>query len=160
LLPSQIGAQNLAFPSAGAVALWATLVSFCGIVASFFLAPEPAISIWIGSVAVFCAAALLSSINFTVTVIDARAKGMTLPRMPVTVWAWCINAILGMLIYSILLAACVCLLADRCLGTHIYAMQPSFSTVEWQRLFWFFAQAQIYVALLPCFGLVTHLIAT
>jgi cytochrome c oxidase subunit 1 len=96
---------------------------------------------------------------------------MTLPRLPLTVWAWFINAILGMLIFSILLAACVCLLSDRFLSTHFFPMfhylsiQPAGVTpnavpILWHRLFWFFAQAEVYVAMLPCFGLITHLIST
>jgi cytochrome c oxidase subunit 1 len=96
---------------------------------------------------------------------------MTLPRMPLTVWAWFINAILGMLIFSILLAACVFLLSDRLLGSQFFSPlaflfhQPA-SLVQttllslWQRLFWFFAQAEVYVAMLPCFGIVSHLLST
>src|SRR6266516_4046291 len=96
---------------------------------------------------------------------------MTLPRLPLTVWAWFINAILGMLIFSILLAASVCLLSDRLLSTHFFsplnflASQPpnvvaNALPVLWRRLFWFFAQSEVYVAMLPCFGLTTHLIST
>jgi len=96
--------------------------------------------------------------------------GNDAPPAPVTVWAWFINAILGMLIFSILLTACVCLLSDRLLDTHffpvlnIFTTQPASAarmrTILWQRLFWFFAQAEVYVAMLPCFGLVTHLVST
>jgi cytochrome c oxidase subunit 1 len=171
LLPVQIGARDLAFPKLSAAAFWVTMASICGLVASFFLDLGTGIPVWIASVALFCAASLVNSINLGVTVIDLRAKGMTLPRLPVTVWAWFINAILGMLIYSILLAACVYLLADRFLDARIFVVtefspavpgsSPTVGSIaEWQRLFWFFAQAQVYVALLPCFGLVTHLIAT
>jgi cytochrome c oxidase subunit 1 len=96
---------------------------------------------------------------------------MTLPRLPLTVWAWFLNAILGMLIFSILLAACLCLLSDRFFSTHFFssvnflAAQPANLAAGalpalWQRLFWFFAQAEVYVAMLPCFGLVSHLVAT
>src|SRR5437868_15465565 len=74
--------------------------------AAFFTGPQQGITIWIVSVGLFLAAALCSAINFSVTAIDLRAKGMTLPRMPLTVWAWLVNAILGMLIFSILLASC------------------------------------------------------
>src|SRR5882762_1345866 len=102
---------------------------------------------------------------------DLRAKGMSLPRMPVTVWAWFLNAILGMLIFSILLGACACLLSDRLLSAHFFpslnfiANQPASDVAKavpvlWQRLFWFFAQAEVYVAVLPCFGLTTHLVST
>jgi cytochrome c oxidase subunit 1 len=114
---------------------------------------------------------LLTALNFTVTTIDLRAKGMTLPRMPLTVWAWFINAILSMLIFSILLAACVFLLSDRLLASQFFSpltflsQQPASlaqSTLLslWQRLFWFFAQAEVYVAMLPCFGIVSHLLST
>jgi cytochrome c oxidase subunit 1 len=171
LLPSQIGARDVAFPRLSALAFWATVISMLAMVAAFFLTPAASINVWIASVAVFYAAALLVAVNLGVTVIDLRAKGLTLPRLPVTVWAWCVNAILGMLIFSSLLAVCVCLLADRFLGTGIFGAwaflaplstysQPSGLIAEWQRLFWFFAQAQVYLAMIPCFGLVTHVLAT
>jgi cytochrome c oxidase subunit 1 len=91
--------------------------------------------------------------------------------MPLTVWAWFINAILSMLIFSILLAACVFLLADRLLGSQFFspltflshqpaAIAQSTLLSLWQRLFWFFAQAEVYVAMLPCFGIVSHLLST
>jgi cytochrome c oxidase subunit 1 len=114
---------------------------------------------------------LLTALNFTVTTLDLRAKGMTLPRMPLTVWAWFINAILSILIFSILLAACVFFLSDRLLASQFFSpltflsnqlVAPSQSTLLslWQRLFWFFAQAEVYVAMLPCFGIVSHLLST
>ncbi len=170
-LPLQIGSREMAFPNLNLLALCATVASLFGLTATFLIPPHPAITLWLVSVAIFCAASLANALNFSVTVIDLRAKGMTLPRLPLTVWAWFINAILGMLIFSILLAACVCLLSDRLLVTHFFpvfsfvASQPSgvianSVPVLWQRLFWFFAQAEVYVAMLPCFGLVTHLIST
>jgi cytochrome c oxidase subunit I len=170
-LPIQIGARDMAFRSLNVLAFWATALSLLGITASFFLQSAAGIDLWIASVALFCAASLANALNFSVTVIDLRAKGMTLPRLPVTVWAWFLNAILSLLIFSILLAATVCLLSDRVLGTHFFsatgflAALPADSSAQaspllWQRLFWFFAQALVYVAMLPCFGLATHLLAT
>jgi cytochrome c oxidase subunit I len=171
LLPIQIGARDLAFPTLNMLGFWATAASLLGITAAFFLRPEAGITLWASSVALFCAASLANALNFSVTTIDLRAKGMTLPRLPITVWAWFLNAILGMLIFSILLAACVYLLADRVLGTHFYSAAGFLSSVPlssqqseflavWHRLFWFFAQAQVYVAMLPCFGIATHLLST
>jgi cytochrome c oxidase subunit 1 len=171
LLPAQIGARDLAFPKLSALASWATVISLFSLVAAFFLRPALGITVWIASVALFCAASLLSALNLGVTVIDLRAQGLTLPRLPITVWAWFINAILGLVVYSTLLAVCVYLLADRFFGTQIFSGQPILSALpthsqaagslaEWQRLFWFFAQPQVYVAMLPCFGLVTHVLAT
>jgi len=171
LLPIQIGARDMAFPTLNLFAFWATAASLAGVTSAFLLAPQMGLTVWIASVALFCAAALANALNFSVTTIDLRARGMTLPRLPVTVWAWFINALLSLLIFSILLAACIYLLADRVLGTHFFAIPTLLSTASpnsqavvlpalWQRLFWFFAQAQVYVAILPCFGIVTHLIAT
>src|SRR5262249_4478922 len=146
---------------------WGTVLALVGMVASFFLDPASGLTLWIASVAAFSASSLLTSLNFCVTVIDSRTKGMTLPRLPITVWAWFVNAILSLLIFSILLATCLCLLTDRFFSTHFFAgaLAPIHGaatgiSTDWQRLFWFFAQALVYVAMLPCFGLATHLIAT
>jgi cytochrome c oxidase subunit 1 len=171
LLPIQIGARDMAFPRVNMLAFWATVAAVLGIATAFFIEPKAGLTIWIASVALFCTASLANAVNFSVTTIDFRAKGMTLPRLPVTVWAWFLNAILGLLIFSILLAACLYLLADRALGTHFFSAEHFHFTLAgttpqqelpalWQRLFWFFAQAQVYVAMLPCFGLATHLLAT
>src|SRR6202790_2538983 len=164
-LPIQIGVRDMAFPTLNLLAFWVTVASFFGITAAFFLQADAGITLWVASVALFCTASLLNALNFSVTTIDLRAQGMTLPRLPITVWAWFINAILGMLIFSILLAACVCLLSDRLLSTHFFppfyfltggpvGAIPSAASVLWQRLFWFFAQAEVYIAMLSCFGLV------
>jgi cytochrome c oxidase subunit I len=170
LLPIQVGARDIAFPTLNLLALWITAASLVGVTAAFFLPPDSGLTLWIAGVALFCAAMAANAINFAVTTIDLRAKGMTLPRLPMTVWAWFINAILSLLIFSILLAACVYLLSDRILGTHFFStadlagILPFSQAVAlpalWQRLFWFFAQAQVYVAMLPCFGITTHLLAT
>ncbi len=170
-LPLQIGAREVAFPTLNLLAFWATVASFVGLTGAFLISPQSGITLWIVSVAIFCAASLFNALNFSVTTIDLRAKGMSLTRMPITVWAWFLNAILGMLIFSILLAACACLLSDRLLSTHFVpslnfiANQPASVVAKavpvlWQRLFWFFAQAEVYVAVLPCFGLTTHLVST
>src|SRR5215470_7311010 len=169
-LPLQIGAREMAFPKLNLFSFWATAASLIGTVAAFMVPPQAGITLWVISVSVFCVAALCGALNFVVTTIDLRAQGMTLTRLPLTVWAWFLNAILAMLIFSILLAACLCLLADRFFGTHFFsavdflASQPANVAaalpVLWQRLFWFFAQAEVYIAMLPCFGIVSHLIAT
>ena len=162
-LPTQIGAGEMAFPRLTRLGFWLTVTSVIGMVAAFFCPTETGLTLWLFSVAAFCVAAALNALNFVVTTTDSRAKGMTLPRLPVTVWAWFITAILSLLIFSMLLAACVLLLADRLAATHFFALNaPNIASpiVTWQRLFWFFTQAQVYVAIVPCFGIVTHLIAT
>ncbi|MGC0775759.1 MAG: cbb3-type cytochrome c oxidase subunit I [Candidatus Acidiferrum sp.] len=172
LLPLQIGAGEMAFPLLNRLSLWMTAGSLFGMTASFLLPLANGINLWLASAALFSLAALFSALNFTTTTIEMRAKGMTLPRMPVTVWAWFLNAILSMLIFSVLLAGCAAVLSDRLLGSNFFssasflAAQPQNLVrqgslpILWQRLFWYFAQAEVYVAMLPCFGIVTHLVAT
>jgi cytochrome c oxidase subunit I len=163
-LPTQIGANEMALPRLTRLGFWLTALSVIGMTAAFFYEAEAGLTLWVASVAVFCAGAALNALNFAVTTIEFRVKGMTLPRLPVTVWAWFINAVLSLLIFSILIAACVLLMCDRLAATHFFAPMATAGVaspiVTWQRLFWFFAQAQVYVAILPCFGMVTHLVAT
>lgn len=170
-LPLQIGAREMAFPILNLLSFWATVASLGGMTAAFFVSPDSGLTLWIASVALFCFATLLTALNFTVTTLDLRAKGMTLPRLPLTVWAWFINAILSLLVFSIVLAACVFLLSDRLLSSQFFsplgflshepaAMAQATLLSLWQRLFWFFAQAEVYVAMLPCFGIVSHLLST
>lgn len=172
LLPLQIGAEEMAFPELNRLSFWLTVGALIGMTASFFRPLDEGINLWLSSAALFSLAALLSALNFTVTTIELRTKGMTLPRMPLTVWAWFVNAILSMLIFSILLAGCTAVLSDRLLGSNFFrvtaflAQQPQNLVrqgslpVLWERLFWYFAQAEVYVAMLPCLGIITHLIAT
>ena len=172
LLPLQIGAREMAFPSLNRLSFWMTLASLIGMTASFFLSLNSGINAWLISASIFSLAALLSAINFVTTTVDLRTEGMTLTRMPVTVWAWFINAILSMLIFSILLAGTSAVLSDRLFGFNFFssasflAGQPQNLVrqgslpILWQRLFWYFAQAEVYVAMLPCFGFTTHLLAT
>lgn len=177
-LPLQIGAREMAFPAITIGAFWATVISLVGMISAFGVPLGVGLNLWIGSAALFCLAGLANAINFSVTAIDLRGEGMTLPRLPLTAWAWLLNALLSFLIYSILLGSCLLLLSDRVAGTHFFAVFSSNlpsavpggagyvpgsaddTAALWQRLFWFFAQAEVYVAMLPCFGIVTHLLAT
>jgi cytochrome c oxidase subunit 1 len=176
-LPLQIGAREMAFPALTVAAFWATAASLVGMVSAFCAPFSVGLNIWIASVALFFLAGLLNAVNFSVTAIDLRGEGMTLVRLPLTAWAWLLNSLLSFLIYSILLASCVLLLSDRLAGTHFFAVsattlgsvgsgsaflpETTYAVPRmWQRLFWSFAQAEVYVAMLPCFGIVTHLLAT
>lgn len=163
LVPLQIGARDMAFPRLSALSFWMTAASLVGITASVLAFASSGPTIWLASVMIFCAAMLAACLNLCVTVIESRARGMTLPRLPIPVWAWFVTAILSFLIFSVLLAASVLLLSDRLFATQFFGSavltSASISSL-WQRWFWFFAQAQVYVAMLPCFGIVTHLLAT
>jgi cytochrome c oxidase subunit I len=169
-LPLQIGARNMAFPALNSFSFWMTVASLLGITLSFFTPFEFGLTLWVASVALFCFGSVCTALNFSVTTIDLRANGMTLPRMPLTAWAWFLTAILSSLIFNILLAACGLLLSDRILGTQFFSApqlsaSAAFYATEqgvpflWQRLFWFFAQAEAYVAMLPCLGIVSHLLS-
>ena len=172
LLPLEIGAKEMAFPALNFISLWLTVFSLLSMTVSFFFPLSKGLNVWLAGAAIFSLAALFGALNFSVTTIDLRAKGMTLPRMPVTVWAWFLNAILSMLIFSVLLAGTAAILSDRLLGTSFFSvssflahqsqslMRQASVGVLWQRLFWYFAQAEVYVAMLPCFGIITHLVAT
>src|SRR5215475_2288611 len=161
LLPLQIGAREMAFPLLSGISFWMTAISFAGITASIFMNSNAGPTVWLLSVLCFCGAMLLASLNLCVTAIAERTRGMTLPRLPITAWAWLITAILSFLIFSILLASSALLLCDRLFGTYFFGLDPQVQITApgiWQRWFWFFAQAEVYVAMLPCFGIVTHLL--
>jgi len=129
-------------------------------------------TMWVLGVAIFCLAALLGALNFITTTLDLRAKGMTLSRMPLTVWAWLITAILGLLSFGVLLAACVLLLLDRVAGTSFFipaglvvsdmpvVNHKGGSPLLWQHLFWFFGHPEVYIAILPGMGVASHILST
>ena len=162
-LPLQIGANDMAFPLLSGFSFWLTLVSLSTISVSFFLPIHAGMQLWLCGVVLFSVAAILSSVNFCTTVTDCRTEGMSLTRLPLTVWAWYVTAVLSLLIFAILLAACALLISDWYFATQFFATRV-ISTVSlaaiWQRWFWFFAQAEVYVAMLPCFGIVSHLVST
>ena len=162
-LPLQIGSNEMAFPVLSGISFWLTFASLVGVSVSLFLPIQSGMMLWLFGVVSFSFGAILSSVNFCTTVTDLRTDGMTLPRLPLTVWAWYVTAVLSLLIFGILLAACALLLSDWYLGTQFFAVHaPSRAALPsiWQRWFWFFAQAEVYVAMLPCFGIVSHLVAT
>jgi cytochrome c oxidase subunit I len=127
-------------------------------------------NLWIISVGIFCIGAMMSALNFIVTFIDMRCQGMSLMRVPLTCWAWFITAILILLSFAVLLAAAILLLLDRNAGTSFFVpanllvsgkIEPHAggSPLLWQHLFWFFGHPEVYIAILPGFGIVSHLVA-
>jgi len=192
-LPIQIGAPDMAFPVLNMLSFWTTFVAFVVLVAAFFVtggaplhgwtgyAPLSALQsagpgeqlgadLWITSIALFCVASLMGALNFITTTLDLRAKGMTLMRMPLTVWAWLITAILGLLAFGVLLSAGILLLLDRNLGTSFYVPlvvvngqvmgHKGGSPLLWQHLFWFFGHPEVYIAILPGMGVASQLLST
>jgi len=126
-------------------------------------------SCWGISIALFCVASLLSALNFIATTLDLRAKGMTLMRMPLCTWAWFITSCIALLAFAVLLPACILLILDRHAGTSFFIpagivasdrLQPHSggSPLLWQHLFWFFGHPEVYIAILPSMGIVSHIL--
>src|ERR1051325_10216200 len=192
-LPIQIGAPDMAFPVLNMLSFWTTFLGFVVIIAAFFVsggaplhgwtgyAPLSALpsagpgeglgaDLWITSIAIFCLASLMGALNFITTVLDLRAKGMTLMRMPLTVWSWFVTAILGLLAFGVLLSAGILLLMDRNLGTSFYVPlvvvngvvmgHKGGSPLLWQHLFWFFGHPEVYIAILPGMGVASQVLST
>src|SRR5271163_394049 len=192
-LPIQIGAPDMAFPVLNMLSFWTTFVAFVVIIAAFFVSggaplhgwtgypPLSAVQsagpgeglgadLWITSIAIFCLASLMGALNFITTVLDMRAKGMTMMRMPLTVWSWFITAILGLLAFGVLLSAGILLLMDRNLGTSFYVplvvvngqvmLHKGGSPLLWQHLFWFFGHPEVYIAILPGMGVASQVLST
>jgi len=192
-LPIQIGAPDMAFPVLNMLSFWTTFVGFVVIICAFFVtggaplhgwtgyAPLSALQsagpgeqlgadLWITSIAIFCVASLMGALNFITTTLDLRAKGMTLMRMPLTVWSWFITAILGLLAFGVLLSAGILLLMDRNLGTSFYVPlvvvngvvmgHKGGSPLLWQHLFWFFGHPEVYIAILPGMGVASQVLST
>jgi cytochrome c oxidase subunit 1 len=193
ILPIQIGAPDMAFPVLNMLSFWTTFVGFITIIAAFFVTggaplhgwtgytPLSALQsagpgeglgadLWITSIAIFCIASLMGALNFITTTLDLRAKGMTLMRMPLTVWSWFITAILGLLAFGVLLSAGILLLMDRNLGTSFYVPlvvvngqvmgHKGGSPLLWQHLFWFFGHPEVYIAILPGMGVASQVLST
>jgi cytochrome c oxidase subunit I len=196
ILPIQIGAEDMAFPVLNMLSFWTTFVSLVVLLSAFFVTGGAPISgwtayptlsalgqitgpgegagqtLWVIGVAIFCIASLLGALNFITTTVDLRAKGMTLGRMPLTVWAWLITAILGLLAFGVLLAACLLLLLDRLAGTSFFipgglvvtdtpiTSHTGGSPLLWQHLFWFFGHPEVYIAILPGMGVASHVLGT
>lgn len=195
ILPSQIGASEMAFPLLNMLSFWTTLVSFGLLMAASHAAGGSPLSgwtaypplsavgaisgpgeglgqtLWFISMGVFCIASLMGSINFIVTVLEFRAPGMSLMRMPLTCWSWLVTAMLSLIAFPVLLSGSILLLLDRLAGTSFFLpaglviadrILPNRggSPLLWQHLFWFFGHPEVYIAILPGMGIVSHLLST
>jgi cytochrome c oxidase subunit 1 len=127
--------------------------------------------LWAAALGVFCIGQLLGSLNFISTVLDMRTKGMTLSRLPVTCWAWFITSCMGLTAFAVLMPATVLLILDHVAGTSFFIASglvlndqlvphSGGSTLLWQHLFWFFGHPEVYIAIVPGMGIVTHVLVT
>ena len=194
-LPIQIGARDMAFPILNMLSFWVTFVALVVMMVALFAtggaptsgwtayAPLSALgqsagpglglgqTLWVISIAIFCVASLLTSLNFLTTTLNLRAPGMSLMRMPLTVWAWFTTAILALLAFPVLLAGGILLLLDRLGGTSFFIPgglvvsdhlipHNGGSPLLWQHLFWFFGHPEVYIAILPGMGVTSHILST
>ncbi|HXM10021.1 MAG TPA: cbb3-type cytochrome c oxidase subunit I [Terriglobales bacterium] len=127
--------------------------------------------LWMVSIALFCIGQLLGSLNFITTTLDLRAKGMSLMRLPMTAWAWFITSCMGLTAFAVLLPACILVVLDHVAGTSFFVASnlvisdqlqahSGGSTLLWQHLFWFFGHPEVYIAIVPGIGIVSHILIT
>jgi cytochrome c oxidase subunit I len=194
-LPIQIGARDMAFPVLNMLSFWVTFVALVVMMAALFATGGAPIAgwtsyvplsalgevagpglglgqtLWTISIAIFCLASLLTSLNFLTTTLNLRTRGMSLMRMPLTVWAWFTTAILALLAFPVLLAGGILLLLDRLGGTSFFIPgglvvsdhvipHSGGSPLLWQHLFWFFGHPEVYIAILPGMGVTSHILST
>ena len=175
-LPLMIGARDMAFPRLNALSFW--LLAFGGVVfyATLFWHPPdagwwsyPPLSeelfspsggqdAWIFLIHLTGISSLLGAINFYVTIVNMRAPGMSWNRLPLFVWSLLVYAILLIIALPVVAAAVTMLLTDRHFGTHFFDPTVHGSPVLWQHLFWFFGHPEVYIMILPGFGVVSEVI--
>ncbi|MEC8458777.1 MAG: cbb3-type cytochrome c oxidase subunit I [Bacteroidota bacterium] len=193
LIPLQIGARDMASGFMNALSYWFFFLSSVIMVVSLFVEAGPAASgwtvypplsalpqampgsgagmtLWLISMTLFVVSSLLGSLNYIVTVINMRTKGMSMTRLPLTIWAFLVTAILGVLSFPVLLSAALLLMFDRLLGTSFYLSDifiggevlsySGGSPVLYQHLFWFLGHPEVYIILLPALGISSEVIAT
>ena len=193
LIPLQIGARDMASGFMNALSYWFFFASSVIMVASLFVESGPAaagwtvypplsalpqampgsgagMTLWLISMTLFIVSSLLGSLNYIVTVLNMRTKGMSMTRLPLTIWAFFVTAVLGVLSFPVLLSAALLLMFDRMLGTSFYLSDifmggevlsySGGSPVLYQHLFWFLGHPEVYIILLPALGISSEVIAT
>ncbi len=193
LIPLQLGARDMASGFLNMLSYWFFLTSSLIMLVSLFVESGPAMAgwtiypplsalpqaisgsgtgmtLWLISMTIFIASSLLGSLNYIVTVINLRTKGMSMKRMPLTIWTFFVTAILGVLSFPVLLSAALLLTMDRLAGTSFYLSDiivggemlanHGGSPILYQHLFWFLGHPEVYIVLLPALGLSSEVIAT
>ena len=193
LIPLQIGARDMASGFLNMVSYWLFFISSVVMVASLFVEAGPAsagwtiypplsalpkaipgsgmgMTLWLVSMAIFIASSLIGSLNYIVTVLNLRTKGMKMTRLPLTMWAFFVTAIIGVISFPVLLSAALLLIFDRSFGTSFYLSDiflggevlhyQGGSPVLFEHLFWFLGHPEVYIILLPALGISSEVIST
>jgi len=193
LIPLQLGARDMASGFLNMLSYWFFFISSMLMLVSLFVESGPAMAgwtiypplsalpqavsgsglgmtLWLFSMTIFIASSLIGSLNYIVTVINLRTQGMNMTRMPLTIWAFFVTAILGVLSFPVLLSAALLLVMDRLAGTSFYLSDiivggemlanHGGSPLLYQHLFWFLGHPEVYIVLLPALGLSSEVIAT
>ena len=193
LIPLQLGARDMASGFLNMLSYWFFFISSVIMLASLFIETGPAMAgwtiypplsalpqavegsglgmtMWLFSMTIFIASSLIGSLNYIVTVLNLRTKGMTMTRMPLTIWTFFVTAVLGVLSFPVLLSAALLLMMDRLAGTSFYLSDiivngemlenHGGSPLLYQHLFWFLGHPEVYIVLLPALGLSSEVIST
>ncbi|RMF63685.1 MAG: cytochrome c oxidase subunit I [Calditrichaeota bacterium] len=181
LIPLMIGTRDMAFPTLNMLSFWVAVLSGLIMLAGFFVPGGHAATGWTGypplsadptwtgvdwgqnlwciSLIVLGISSLMGSINYITTIINMRAPGMTLMRMPLVVWSLFIVAILLLLALPVLTSALAMLLFDRLAGTSFFDLSGGGDPLLWQHLFWFFGHPEVYILILPAMGIASEVIS-
>jgi cytochrome c oxidase subunit 1 len=192
LIPLQIGARDMASPFLNMLSYWFFFIASVIMFSSLFVHTGPAsggwtvypplsalhqagegskigMDLWLISMAMFIVSSLLGGLNYIATILNMRTKGMSMTRMPLTMWAILFTAILGVLSFPVLLSGAILLLFDRNLGTSFYLSDiyvagqilpnEGGSAILFQHLFWFLGHPEVYIILLPAMGMVSEILS-
>jgi cytochrome c oxidase subunit 1 len=192
LIPYQIGARDMASGFLNMLSYWFFFLSSVFMLSAFFIETGPAsggwtvypplsalpqamegsklgMTLWLVSMSLFIVSSLLGGLNYIVTILNLRTKGMSMTRLPLTIWAFLVTAILGVLSFPVLLSAALLLIFDRSFGTSFYLSdiyiggqaleQTGGSPILYQHLFWFLGHPEVYIIILPALGLTSEIIS-